>query len=268
MAPKHSQHPIVPIQQYNKQNESIQSQNSQLRQHPSAIQYTQQQKYPQPEANNHHHQNNTHPLNYHSQAVYTQQQQQQQPLQQQQTNLGKSIMANHKQTTQHQQQQQQQLQQKYYDQYENYARPTAQPPQNYNNNSINNVVNNNNHANVPLAYNNAAAHHAGQGYSSNSMAGHVGNAVQYNTAINNHVYSGGDYSAQLNLNAASQIGAGIGKISDYDPITDGPRNIPNTTRPSSTLIYSSDRGMSKLFKIPFYDCNLYGFFFFFHFLIY
>lgn len=240
-SPKHTHHPIVPIQQYSsKQNESIQSQNSQLKhqqqyqssnvQYPSAT----QQKYQQPDAHNQH-PNNTHhnttQLNYHSQAAaaYAQQQQQQQ-----------------------------QLQQKYYEQYENYARPkpattstssttpTNHTSHNYNNNTINSV-NNNNHTNansnpnVSLAYNNA--HHVGQGYSNNSMA--HGNPIQYNSAMNNHVY-GGDYSTKLNSNAVP-IGAGIGKISDYDPITDGPRNIPNTTRPSSTLIYSSDRGMGRWF---------------------
>lgn len=115
---------------------------------------------------------------------------------------------------------QQQQQQQYFDQYENYARPTAQATHSYNHNSMNNI--NNNHANVSLAYNNA---HTVQGYSSNSHTG------------NNHVYNA---DVAHNPNAMP-----IGKISDYDPITDGPRNIPNTTRPSSTLIYSSDRGMGK-----------------------
>lgn len=128
--------------------------------------------------------------------------------------------SNHKLAQQHhkqqQQQQQQQIQQQYYDQYENYARPTAQS---YNHNTINNI--NNNHANV-LAYNNA---HTGQGYSNNS---HI---------ANNHAYNAD--------HAHNPSAVPIGKISDYDPITDGPRNMPNTTRPSSTLIYSSDRGMGK-----------------------
>lgn len=107
---------------------------------------------------------------------------------------------------------------------------------------------NNNHANVQLAYNNAHHTGGGQGYSSNNMAGnnhgHAGAAtVSYNAGVNNHVYSR-EYNA---VNSNAMQGGGIGKISDYDPITDGPRNIPNTTRPSSTLIYSSDRGgMGKI----------------------
>lgn len=67
-------------------------------------------------------------------------------------------------------------------------------------------------------------------------------SIQYNAGVNNHhMYTSRDAAA---MNAMQ---GGIGKISDYDPLTDGPRNIPNTTRSSSTLIYSSDRGgMGKL----------------------
>lgn len=128
------------------------------------------------------------------------------------------------QQSHHQQQQPQQAppSQQYYDQYENYARPTAQATHSYNHNSINTI--NNNHANV-LAYNNAHTGQ-GQGYSNNS---HIGN--------NHHAYNA-DHAH--NPNAMP-----IGKISDYDPITDGPRNMPNTSRPSSTLIYSSDHGLGK-----------------------
>ncbi|KAJ8872293.1 hypothetical protein PR048_025896 [Dryococelus australis] len=35
---------------------------------------------------------------------------------------------------------------------------------------------------------------------------------------------------------------GPGKIADYDPLTDGPRNSPYSARQSSTVIYTSDRG--------------------------
>lgn len=109
---------------------------------------------------------------------------------------------------------------------------------------MNNI--NNNHANLQMAYNNAH-HTGGQGYGSNNIGGNnIGHANNVPYGVNNHVYSR-DYSA-MNSNAmqgGGGGGGGIGKISDYDPITDGPRNIPNTTRPSSTLIYSSDRGMGK-----------------------
>lgn len=166
----------------------------------------------------------------------------------------------------------QQLQQLYYDQYENYARPTAQNTSIYNNNNINNSVNNNsNHNNnAAMAYNNA--HHPGQQYSSggvvvaNNHHAHnthayqnsgnnapVAVAANYSNQYNNHMYSNDGHSAALNANSSlggggggvGGVGGGIGKISDYDPLTDGPRNVPNTTRPSSTLIFSSDRGMGK-----------------------
>lgn len=173
----------------------------------------------------------------------------------------------------------QQLQQLYYDQYENYARPTAQNTSIYNNNNINNSVNNNsNHNNnAAMAYNNA--HHPGQQYGNsgggggggivtgNNHHGHntiaynnsgnnvsaasVAVAANYNNQYNNHMYNSDGNSAILHTNsshASSGSGSGggnIGKISDYDPLTDGPRNVPNTTRPSSTLIFSSDHGMGK-----------------------
>ena len=40
-------------------------------------------------------------------------------------------------------------------------------------------------------------------------------------------------------------GGSVGKIADYDPVTDGPRNVPQTVRQNQTLIYSSDRATSK-----------------------
>ncbi|KAM7358601.1 LIM and SH3 domain protein Lasp isoform 3-T10 [Cochliomyia hominivorax] len=43
-----------------------------------------------------------------------------------------------------------------------------------------------------------------------------------------------------NSNGAILNGGSIGKIADYDPLSDGPRNLPNPNRQSTTLIYSSD----------------------------
>lgn len=43
-----------------------------------------------------------------------------------------------------------------------------------------------------------------------------------------------------NSNGGSAINGSIGKIADYDPLSDGPRPLPNTARSSTTLIYSSD----------------------------
>lgn len=56
------------------------------------------------------------------------------------------------------------------------------------------------------------------------------------------------YNQQMNYNNLynQQHQNGVGKISDYDPITDGPRNVPATGRQNQTLIYnSSDRAASK-----------------------
>lgn len=217
--PKHTQNPIVPVQQYMSAPQN--SQQVKPLQTATTTPYSQQMNHAmsqQQQQPQHQHQH--------------QHQHQQTPLQHQSSGMGKSMMANHK-PPQQQLQQQQQQQPQYYDQYENYARPIAQSTHTYNNNTMNNI--NNNHANVQLAYNNA--HHTGGNHIAGNNIGH-GNNVPY--GANNHVYSR-EYNA-INSNAMQ---AGIGKISDYDPITDGPRNIPNTTRPSSTLIYSSDRGMGK-----------------------
>ena len=100
------------------------------------------------------------------------------------------------------QQMQQQLQQKYYDQYENYARSNG----NYNGMS-------------QSSYNSPQKSAA---YA--QMTSSYNQQMNYNNYYNNHQNNG------------------IGKISDYDPISDGPRNIvPQAGRPNQTLIYSSDR---------------------------
>ncbi|XP_037905406.1 LIM zinc-binding domain-containing Nebulette isoform X2 [Hermetia illucens] len=107
---------------------------------------------------------------------------------------------------------------KYYDQYENYARPTsnAQISQNsYNNNN-------------PSVYNNAQPNYMYQG----------NNSAHYNPSTN----GGGSNGSVLSGIGVMGGNSGIGKIADYDPLTDGPRSIPSTPRQSATLIYSSDRG--------------------------
>lgn len=110
------------------------------------------------------------------------------------------------------QQMQQQLQQKYYDQYENYARPANG---NNNNNGHNGMTQS---QNMKMAY------------------GHPQQQQQMTAS----------YNQQMNYyNQQHQNGGGVGKISDYDPITDSPRNIPQAGRQNQTLIYSSDRAASK-----------------------
>ncbi|XP_026473238.1 LIM and SH3 domain protein F42H10.3-like [Ctenocephalides felis] len=66
---------------------------------------------------------------------------------------------------------------------------------------------------------------------------HQGNQQAYNNAHKPNYVNNSSYG-----NQNMQMSQTIGKIADYDPVTDGPRNTPYTSRQSSTLIYSSDRG--------------------------
>lgn len=119
-------------------------------------------------------------------------------------------------------QMQQQLQQKYYDQYENYARPSPTAATNGNGVVSGNGVNNNHHQNgmTQSAYNGTKAY--------------AGNPQQMTASYNQQMAYNNHYNQQNG-------GTGVGKIADYDPLTDGPRNVPQTARPNQTLIYSSDR---------------------------
>lgn len=147
-------------------------------------------------------------------------------------------------------QQQQQQQQKYYDQYDNYARPIAQNVPAYNNNYQQHATAPNN--NVASGYNS----HPQSGYQQqpttpynsgyttnhyNSANGGSGHSVHYGNG-------GGGGGGNVTQQPTSSGGSGIGKISDYDPLSDGPRNVvPASNRNSATLIYnSSDRGVGKL----------------------
>lgn len=111
---------------------------------------------------------------------------------------------------------QQQLQQKYYDQYENYAKPN--PSANANGNG------NNNHQQNGMsqsAYNGTKAY----GSHPQQMTTSYTQQMAYNNQFNNQ--------------------NGPGKIADYDPLTDGPRNVPQSSRPNQTLIYSSERAAQR-----------------------
>lgn len=122
-------------------------------------------------------------------------------------------------------QMQQQLQQKYYDQYENYARPNPSS----NGNGVNgNGVNNNQHQNGMSQ----SVYNGTKGYASQppqQMTASYNQQMSYNNHYNSH------------QNGSSNVG----KIADYDPLTDGPRNAPQTARTNQTLIYSSDRAARK-----------------------
>lgn len=126
------------------------------------------------------------------------------------------------------QQIQQQLQQKYYDQYENYARPN--PNAHINNTNHSNNINNNQ---IYNGSNNKAYAHPQQpnaGYNVTQSPSHAVHMQQQmaNNYYNNHQQNGG--------------GGNPGKIADYDPVSDGPRNVAyQPQRQTSTLVYSSDR---------------------------
>lgn len=124
------------------------------------------------------------------------------------------------------QQQQQQLQQKYYDQYENYARPNPSA-QNYANN--NHVMDNQRPEN--------------NGYYTQSIQPYVGN-TSYNNHPQTQLHQQPNFNSQNTGNGYGGSGS-IGKITDYDPLTDGPRHVPQPPRASQTLIYASDRGSGK-----------------------
>ncbi|XP_037043225.1 LIM and SH3 domain protein Lasp isoform X2 [Bradysia coprophila] len=129
---------------------------------------------------------------------------------------------------------------KYYDQYDNYARPNAQnlqyqpqQQQQHNNNNPNAVYHNNHYTAVD-------GHGQYQQHPHHPQAHQQQHQQNRGAGYNNAHYN----PMALSYSAAEMPGVGgIGKISDYDPLTDGPRNVPNATRPTSTLIFSSDRGM-------------------------
>lgn len=118
-------------------------------------------------------------------------------------------------------QMQQALQQKYYDQYENYARPSPTANGNgVNGNSVNN--NHSQHSMTQSAYNGTKAYNGPPQH----MTASYNQQMAYNNQYNGHHQNGG---------------SNVGRIADYDPMTDGPRNVPQTARPNQTLIYSSER---------------------------
>lgn len=109
------------------------------------------------------------------------------------------------------QQMQQQLQQKYYDQYESFTRSNG----------------NNNYNGMSQSSYNSPQKTAAYAQQPQQMTASYNQQMNYNNLYNQQ---------QMN---------GIGKISDYDPMTDGPRNVPQAARPNQTLVYSSDRAACK-----------------------
>ncbi|XP_050074120.1 LIM and SH3 domain protein Lasp isoform X1 [Anopheles maculipalpis] len=75
---------------------------------------------------------------------------------------------------------------------------------------------------------------------SNSQYGGAMHAQQQQQQQHMYQYNNGNMNNGAASVAAATAGAGsIGKIADYDPLTDGPRNVPQPNRQSATLIYSS-----------------------------
>ncbi|XP_032309680.1 LIM and SH3 domain protein Lasp isoform X3 [Drosophila ananassae] len=94
----------------------------------------------------------------------------------------------------------------------------------------------------------AAQNHLQQIYASPNYAA----ATPSENAMNVKAHSSnGHVPSQQQLMAAGGGGGGggasnnIGKIADYDPLTDGPRAVPTAGRSSTTLVYSSEpRGIA------------------------
>ncbi|KAJ6644491.1 LIM and SH3 domain protein Lasp, partial [Pseudolycoriella hygida] len=211
------------------------SQNSNLhKQQANQQKYQQQPPPPQQQQQSYQAQHNNHPNhpnNYQSQN-YVQQNNIRSTVLQSAHNPSGSVSAP-----------QQNNQPKYYDQYDNYARPNAQniqyqpqqPQQQHNNNNAN-AVYHNNHYNAVDGRNTQYQQHPQHHLQQQQHHQQQNRGAGYNNSHYNQM--------ALSYSAADMGGiGGIGKISDYDPLTDGPRNVPNATRPTSTLIFSSDRGM-------------------------
>lgn len=143
--------------------------------------------------------------------------------------------------------------QKYYDPYDNYARPNPNAA----------MVNNNNNYNSHYHHNQQAGVGGGGGGGNERSNGaahnyhHMQQQQQQQQHHQQHQQGDGVYGhpQQPRFNGQQQQyaqqqqyqynngninnGAGIGKIADYDPLTDGPRNVPQPNRQSATLIFSS-----------------------------
>uniref|UniRef100_A0A6E8VQG3 Nebulin repeat protein n=1 Tax=Anopheles coluzzii TaxID=1518534 RepID=A0A6E8VQG3_ANOCL len=82
-----------------------------------------------------------------------------------------------------------------------------------------------------------------QRYSANSNSQYAGAMhAQQQQQQQQHMYqynNGNMNNGAAATAAAAASAGGIGKIADYDPLTDGPRNVPQPNRQSATLIYSS-----------------------------
>ncbi|XP_032598977.2 LIM and SH3 domain protein Lasp isoform X3 [Drosophila grimshawi] len=213
--------------------------------------------------NSHHPSGNAADQFDHSQnaAAALQQQQLQQQLQQQQQQL-------QLQQQQQQQQQQHQLQQQQHS-HSSLLNNNASNGSIHSNNS--NISNNNNGGNILAHPHPASLSYVQQQqqpqptrsqaslHSSNNAAASKQQLQPSNTNVQ-QLYVASNYSSitpsenalgaklqasnghmPIVVSAAHSASNNIGKIADYDPLTDGPRPMPSTGRSSTTLVYSSDQ---------------------------
>ncbi|XP_017841924.1 LIM and SH3 domain protein Lasp isoform X3 [Drosophila busckii] len=109
-----------------------------------------------------------------------------------------------------------------YPQQQQQSRSQASLQQQHSNNSINKQQQLPPPSNTNLQQLYVASNYSSVTPSENALAGKL------------HAGTNGHVSAQQSIN-------NIGKIADYDPLTDGPRPMPSTGRSSTTLVYSSDQ---------------------------
>ncbi|EDV96387.1 GH15227 [Drosophila grimshawi] len=223
--------------------------------------------------NSHHPSGNAADQFDHSQnaAAALQQQQLQQQLQQQQQQL--QLQQQQQQQLQLQQQQQQQQQQHQLQQqqhsHSSLLNNNASNGSIHSNNS--NISNNNNGGNILAHPHPASLSYVQQQqqpqptrsqaslHSSNNAAASKQQLQPSNTNVQ-QLYVASNYSSitpsenalgaklqasnghmPIVVSAAHSASNNIGKIADYDPLTDGPRPMPSTGRSSTTLVYSSDQ---------------------------
>ncbi|XP_060652158.1 LIM and SH3 domain protein Lasp isoform X3 [Drosophila nasuta] len=76
------------------------------------------------------------------------------------------------------------------------------------------------------------------------VASNYSSVTPSENALGNKLQASNGHLPVVVMNAQQQqqqSSNNIGKIADYDPLTDGPRNVPNAGRSSTTLVYSSDQ---------------------------
>ncbi|VVC91888.1 unnamed protein product [Leptidea sinapis] len=145
---------------------------------------------------------------------------------------------NHYQTPAQQNRQYQEIrQEEYYPKPEEFASQSNCPPPSQYANQPQNY--NQTHANQNQTYVAQTQSYANQNHTYAAQNQNYANQAPNHASQNQHYSSHSQvYQSQVhpNQNYGNQK---IGRIQDYDPLSDGPRAVPNTQRASSTLIYNS-----------------------------